>query len=249
LRYFRRWRFRCGALITTASVGPAGEADIRRLWLEEGRAYAGFSGMGMALTVDDIRKALAGDGPVLLSPAEGGPAPPEFCFLEPLAPLPRLLVAGGGHIGRAVARLGALLDFEVTVIDDRADFASAERFPIADRLIVSSPGAALRDFPIDNDTYIVIVTRGHRDDADALRAAIRSPAAYIGMIGSRTKISLTRERFIREGWASAEEFDRVRSPIGLPIGSRTVEEIAVSIAAELVQVRSGRSDRRETSGQ
>jgi xanthine dehydrogenase accessory factor len=239
---------RRGVLATLASVGPAGEADIRRFWLEEGQGQTSPPGLGAPFGVDEIRKAASGGEPVVLWPAKNGEPPAEFCFLEPLAPLPRLVVAGAGHIGRAVARLAARLDFEVTVVDDRPDYVSVERFPEADRLLVGSPGPALREFPIDEDTYIVIVTRGHRDDADALRASIRSPAAYIGMIGSRSKISLTRERFIREGWASAEEFDRVHSPIGLSIGSRTVEEIAVSIAAELVQVRSRRSPQTGPAG-
>ena len=124
------------------------------------------------------------------------------------------------------------------MIDDRAEFAGPARFPDADRIIVDKPGRALRSLTAGRDTYIVIVTRGHRDDADALRACVRSEAAYIGMIGSRSKVSLVREKFLGEGWASPVEFDRVHTPIGLPIGSRTVEEIAVSIAAELVQVRS-----------
>ncbi|MCK7489862.1 MAG: XdhC family protein [Anaerotruncus sp.] len=90
------------------------------------------------------------------------------------------------------------------------------------------------------DGYFVIVTRGHAKDAEALRAVIRREAAYLGMIGSRTKIGIMRREFLEKGWATAEEWARVRAPIGLEIGSKTVEEIAVSIAAELVQVRAGR---------
>ena len=106
------------------------------------------------------------------------------------------------------------------------------------RLIVDDPGRSLAEYPVGRDTYIVIVTRGHKDDAAALRACVKSPAAYVGMIGSRSKVGIIRGRFLAEGWASEAEFDRVRTPIGLPIGSKTVEEIAVSIAAELVLVRS-----------
>jgi xanthine dehydrogenase accessory factor len=162
-------------------------------------------------------------------------------FLEPLSPLPRLVIAGAGHIGRAVAHLGHLLDFEVTVIDDRAEFANRERLPEVDTIVLDDIGRAVAEFPSAPDTYFVIVTRGHRDDAGALRACIKLPAAYVGMIGSRRKISLMREEFIAREWATAREFDRVHAPIGLPIGSKTVEEIGVSIAAELVQVRSGRT--------
>ena len=88
-----------------------------------------------------------------------------------------------------------------------------------------------------SDTYVVIVTRGHQHDADALRACITSGAAYIGMIGSRHKIALMRDRFLEQGWATPDQWDRVFTPIGLEIGSRSVEEIAISIAAQLVQER------------
>jgi xanthine dehydrogenase accessory factor len=220
---------RRGVLVTRVRLGRDDEAEVRRLWVEEGDLPCRFK---------DWETALKENRPVVSSTGAGTRSPGGFDFLEPLAPLPQLLIVGAGHIGRAVSRLAGPLGFEVTVIDDRAEFASAERFPEADRLIVDKPGRALRGLTAGADTYIVIVTRGHRDDADALHACIRSEAAYIGMIGSRSKVSLVRGRFLSEGWASADEFDRVHTPIGLPIGSRTVEEIAVSIAAELVQVRS-----------
>jgi len=149
-----------------------------------------------------------------------------------------LVIVGAGHVGRALAHLGKRLDFEVTVIDDRPEFAHLRRIPEADVLLVDEIRRAVRDFPVSSDTFVVIVTRGHRHDAEALRACIHSPAAYIGMIGSKRKVALMRQEFLKEGWATAAEFDRVHAPIGLDIGSTTVEEIAVSIAAELVLVRS-----------
>jgi xanthine dehydrogenase accessory factor len=136
-----------------------------------------------------------------------------------------------------VAHLGKLLDFEVIVIDDRPEYANRVRFPDADRILVSDIGAAVRRFPISSDTYIVIVTRGHARDEEALRACIKRRAGYIGMIGSRRKVGLMRGKFLRRGWAAAAEFDKVHSPIGMGIHSQTVQEIAVSIAAELVSVR------------
>jgi len=163
-------------------------------------------------------------------------------FVEPVLPLPRLIVAGAGHIGRAVARLGSLLDFSVTVIDDRAEFANAENVPEADEIVVGGIGGEVGKIENSPDNYFVIVTRGHRKDAEALRAAIGREAAYVGMIGSRNKIGVMRGEFVQNGWATEEQWERVRAPIGLDIGSRTVEEIAVSIAAELVSVRSGRGD-------
>jgi len=162
----------------------------------------------------------------------------RLLFLEPLHPLARLVIAGAGHVGQALAHLGKFLDFEVTVIDDRPEFASLERIPEADAFIVGDIGQVVRDFPVSADTCIVIVTRDHSHDAEALRACLRSTAAYIGMIGSSRKVALMREKFLGQGWATAAEFDRVHAPVGLRIGSKTVEEIALSIAAELVLTRS-----------
>jgi len=180
----------------------------------------------------EIKGVIREGKPVLIKGKSG------WLYLEPHLPLPRLVIAGAGHVGRAVARLGKLLRFEVIVVDDRPEFANAGRFPEADQIIVAEVGNTLREIPVSKDTYIVIVTRGHRHDEEALRACVKSRAAYIGMIGSARKVRLMRKRFINKGRCTAEEWARVRTPIGLPIGSKTVEEIAVSIAAELVAVRS-----------
>jgi len=158
-------------------------------------------------------------------------------FFEPIFPLPGLIIAGAGHIGRALAHLANLLDFEVTVIDDRSEYANSHNIPDADHLVVDNIGNALRGMDRTPDTYIVIVTRGHKDDAEALRACLDAEVAYIGMIGSNRKIKLMRDEFISQGWATASQFDRVHAPIGLEIGSKTVQEIAVSISAQLVQIR------------
>jgi xanthine dehydrogenase accessory factor len=165
--------------------------------------------------------------------------PGRLAFLEPVRPLPRLVIAGAGHVGKAVARLGALLDFSVTVVDDRAEFASPANVPEADEVLAGEIGATLAGLGLSTADYFVIVTRGHAKDAEALRAVVRREAAYVGMIGSRTKIGLMRREFLEKGWATAGEWARVHAPIGLDIGSQTVEEIAVSIAAELVRVRAG----------
>ncbi|OGD19436.1 MAG: hypothetical protein A2Y70_07540 [Candidatus Aminicenantes bacterium RBG_13_64_14] len=167
----------------------------------------------------------------------------RLIFLEPVRPLPRLIIAGAGHVGRAVARLGSLLDWSVTVIDDRLEFANAENIPEADEIIVGDIGDSVRNIEDSQDNYFVIVTRGHQKDAEALQAAIGRPAAYIGMIGSRRKIEIMHCEFLESGWATAQEWAKIHAPIGVEIGSKTVEEIAVSIAAELVLVRSGRRER------
>ena len=158
-------------------------------------------------------------------------------FLEPVFPLPRLVIAGAGHIGKALAHLGNLLEFEVVIIDDRADYANPENIPDADQIVVDDIGPTMQAMHFTPDTYIVIVTRGHKDDANALKGCIGSEAAYVGMIGSTKKIALMRNNFMAEGFATPEQWDSVYAPIGLDICSKTVQEIAVSIAAQLIQVR------------
>jgi xanthine dehydrogenase accessory factor len=133
-----------------------------------------------------------------------------------------------------------MLDFEVTVIDDRPEFANADNIPSANHFICGDIGDSIEKTEKGEDAYLVIVTRGHRDDGKALKACIGSGAAYIGMIGSKTKIALMRRDFIEKGWATEEQWKRVFAPIGLDIRSKTVEEIAVSIAAQLVQVKNSR---------
>ncbi len=239
---------RAGLLATRADVTPAGEAAIRRRWLDVSASPENLAELKPFLGELELGEILRQGNPKLARGTEKIDMVNEqsFLFLEPLYPPARLIIAGAGHVGRALAHLGKFLDFEVTVIDDRPEFASLERIPEADSLIVGDIGQAVRDFPVSADTYIVIVTRGHRHDAEALKACLRSPAAYIGMIGSARKVALMREKFLEEGWAAAAEFDRVHAPVGLRIGSKTVEEIALSIAAELVLTRSG--VRRELRG-
>jgi len=159
-------------------------------------------------------------------------------FLEPVFPPSRLVIAGAGHIGRALAHIGRFLDFEVLVIDDRPEFANKSNIPDADNLIVKDIGIAMEELEKTDDTYIVIVTRGHNDDAKALSPCIKSKAAYVGMIGSKTKIAKMHRNFIQNGWATEEQWSAIHAPVGLDIGSKTVEEIAISIAAELIAVRS-----------
>lgn len=161
-------------------------------------------------------------------------------FLEPVFPPDKLVIAGAGHIGRALAHLGSFLGFEVTVIDDRSEYANSDNIPDADHIIVRDIGLAFRELKIADDTYVVIVTRGHKDDAEALKPCIGSGLAYTGMIGSRKKVAAMRENFIEKEYATKEQWDKIHTPIGLDIGSQTVEEIAVSIAAQLIQVRNGR---------
>jgi xanthine dehydrogenase accessory factor len=166
--------------------------------------------------------------------------PSSLFFLQPFFPPYQLIIAGAGHIGKALAHLGNLLDFEVTVIDDRPEFANPENIPEADHLIVNDIGNAMQEIRKGDNSYVVIVTRGHKDDASALKQCIGSNLAYTGMIGSRNKIAAMRKNFIENGWATSTQWDEIHAPVGLAIKSQSVEEIAVSIAAELVLVRNSK---------
>jgi xanthine/CO dehydrogenase XdhC/CoxF family maturation factor len=155
---------------------------------------------------------------------------------------PKLVIAGGGHVGRALATLMAPLGFHVTVIDDRREFANADRFPAPINPVAADIAETLASRPIDPNTYVVIVTRGHKHDEQALSAVLDSPAKYLGMIGSHRKIQVIFDDLKHAG-ATQQQLDRVHSPIGLSIKAVTPEEIAVSIAAELIAVR--RADHRK----
>ncbi len=182
----------------------------------------------------EIKQAFETGRPVLLEEKE------TLFFLEPVFPRLRLIIVGAGHVGLAVAHLGHLLDFETIILDDRQEFANRDRFPDAGRIVTGHMAESLAKEDIDRDTYIVIMTRGHQFDAQVLKACIHSDAGYIGMMASRRKVKQMREAFIQKNWSTPEQFDRVHTPIGLQIGSQTVQEIAVSISAELVMVRNQR---------
>ncbi|TAL78792.1 MAG: XdhC/CoxI family protein [Bacteroidetes bacterium] len=169
-----------------------------------------------------------------------GEEPSSLFLLEPVFPPAHLIIGGAGHIGKALAHLGNLLDFEVTVIDDRSEYANSENIPDASHIIVKDIGAAFKEIEKRSDSYVVIVTRGHKDDAAALKPCIGSGLAYTGMIGSKKKVAAMRMKFIENKWATSEEWNKIHAPIGLEIKSQTVEEIAVSIAAQLVLVRNSR---------
>ena len=162
----------------------------------------------------------------------------RFFFSSPFSPRRAWSSPGPAISGGPYATWG-ILDFEVTVIDDRPEFADRRRLPEAAGIIRDDFRRAFQNLPLTPDTYLVIVTRGHRHDAGVLRASIRSNAAYIGMIGSRVKIERMKKEFLDKGWAAPAEWSRVHAPIGVDIQSKTVAEIAVSIAAELVLVRRG----------
>lgn len=158
-------------------------------------------------------------------------------FVEPVGKLCTCFIIGAGHIASKLAPLTRLVGFSTIVLDDRPEYVSLERFPTADnRIVVEGFQDVFSQILVEQDSFIVIVTRGHNSDRDVLGQALNSPAAYIGMIGSRRKIALTFESLQKQGF-SEDKLQKVRTPIGLSIGAETPEEIAVSIVAEMIQVR------------
>jgi len=156
-------------------------------------------------------------------------------FVEPILPQPVLYLFGGGHVSTAVAKAAQAVGFGVGVIDDREAFANAQRFPMAQEIYTSYQEAFEKLQPASS-SYLVIVTRGHKEDMRVLAWAVRTPARYVGMIGSRRKVLSVYKALEKEGY-TMEEFERVYAPMGLDIGALSPDEIAVSIVAELVAVR------------
>ncbi len=215
------------ALCMTVKAADANEGTVGRAWLASGEADSSAINALVAEALDAGREKRVD--------MEDG----SSVYVEPILPRPTAIIAGAGHIGQALSQVLALCGFEVVIVDDRPSFANSERLPFADRVEVVEIPSFLEDFPIDDSTYIAIVTRGHRHDAHVLRACIHSNAKYLGMIGSKRKIHVIFEEMLRDGLATAEELRRVRSPMGLTLNDREVGEIAVSIAAEMIAVRNG----------
>lgn len=213
------------------------------LW-EDGRTLGSLGGSWDAAVLQDAQATLAlGQSQSFLYPkASVRTRQAEISatfqvYVEVVRP-PTLLVVGAGHIGASVARLGKLAGFRVAVLDDRPDFANRERLPDVDEVLCEDFVPALQRFPVAEDTYVVVVTRGHKQDEASLRQVLDSQAAYIGMIGSRRRAGAVL-KLLQESGVSQEALARIRTPIGLNIRAETPEEIAVSIVAELIMVRRG----------
>ncbi|MHC4067253.1 MAG: XdhC family protein [Planctomycetota bacterium] len=230
-------RRRPGVLLTRVCTAAQPEVSVEWFSQEAMPAEDDFPGP------EAVRASLDRETPRLCVESSRKPGERMEVLVEPVIPKPLLLIAGGGHVGQALARQAVLIGFDVTVVDDRPEFTAAALFPEAVTTRCGDIARQIADFPIAEDTYVVIVTRGHKHDAEALAACLHSPAAYVGMIGSRRKVDLIRKSFVESDLATQEEFDRVFAPIGLDIGAVTVPEIATSIAAELIAVRRNRRRR------
>lgn len=167
-------------------------------------------------------------------------------YIEPIEPSPELYVIGAGHVGYHLATMAQDVGFQVHVVDDREKFASRERFPNAAEVVTEDIPTWLERTPLPAHAYVVIVTRGHNNDLDALRALAARDLRYLGLIGSRAKVARITDQLLSEG-LPAEALKQVHAPIGLDIGAVTPQEIAVSILAELIAVKHGKIKSRDAA--
>lgn len=219
---------RRGLLLTTIASSSASEPQISTQWLPEDSiaSQPDFPGS------QALQACLDSETPRLFE------SPSAFSILvEPVIPQPRILIAGGGHVGQALAHLASFNGFEVTVLDDRPEFTNPELFPPGVQTLCGPVPQSLASLPLSREVYVVIVTRGHKQDAEAFEACLHAPTAYVGMIGSRRKVAMIRKSFLDSGLATPEELSRVFAPIGFDIGAVTVPEIATSIMAQIIAVR------------
>jgi xanthine dehydrogenase accessory factor len=228
-----------GELISFVEKTKDKYINIRRLWFNKiniSRLSEYVSEKVATVVLENFTRLKSGEFRIIPHHTEL-PGNTGFICIQTVVPPPSLIIAGAGHVGKAVAHLGKFLGFEVTVWDDRIEYANKTNIPDADFTLNGWVNEALPEIPVKKDSYLVIVTRGHKNDAEVLRTWIKTHPAYLGMMGSKVKIAQMKQQFMQENWATPEEWDRIHTPIGLKIDAKTVEEIAVSIAAELVQVR------------
>jgi xanthine dehydrogenase accessory factor len=157
-------------------------------------------------------------------------------FVEPVIPSPRAIIFGAGHISKSLCKVASLAGFSTTIVDNRDSFANRERFPEADEIFAEEYEDVFPKLSIHESTYLIIVTRGHRDDMRVLRWAATTPARYVAMIGSKRKVLSVVKELEKDG-LSREQLDRIYAPMGLEIGAISPEEIAISVAAEMIAVR------------
>jgi xanthine dehydrogenase accessory factor len=234
-----------GASAVLATVIEAGENGVARagdkVLVRDGQVKAGTIRNQELLNAIVVESAsrLREEKSKLLSLDIPATALKADVFFEVLPAPPRLYVVGAGHIAVPLVKMAKILEYHVTVLDDRVLFANRERFPDADDIQVGDMAEALKKLPIDSSTYIVLITRGHKYDEPCLREIIHSGARYIGMIGSKRRIKACFERFREEEKIAEELIERVHAPIGLDINTETPEEIALSILGEIIKVRRG----------
>jgi xanthine dehydrogenase accessory factor len=157
-------------------------------------------------------------------------------FVEPVIPQPRALIFGGGHVSKSISKVATIAGFSTVIVDNREAFANAERFPEAEATYAEEYEDVFPKLEVNSSTYLIIVTRGHRDDMRVLRWAVNTQARYIAMIGSKRKTISVVHELEKEGF-SREVFEKVFAPMGLELGAETPEEIAISVVAEMIAIR------------
>jgi xanthine dehydrogenase accessory factor len=234
-------------VVRTAGSTPR-KATARMLVLADGTILGTIGGGRVEKEVTDAAQALLAEGAAArarlvrfhltreLAMCCGGEME---VFLEPLIPEPALIVCGAGHVARALVPVARSCGFAPIVVDELAEMANAERFPEAVRFVDSFDVRDWKDVPLDGDSYVVIVTRDHAQDQALLEQLIGRELAYLGLIGSRRKIEMFKQRLSARG-VEAGRFARLHAPIGLDIGAQTPEEIAVAIVAQLIETRAAR---------
>lgn len=240
------------ATVVRTSGSTPRKAAARMLVLGDGRVVGTIGGGRVEKEVTDAAVALL---------AEGAAARPKLLryhlthelamccggemevFVEPLVPAPPLVVCGGGHVAHALVPLARRCGFAPILVEEAEEMATRERFPDAERVVDSFDVRDWKDVPLDDRSYVVIVTRDHAQDQALLEQLIGRDLAYLGLIGSRRKIEMFKQRLVARG-VDAARFERLRAPVGLDIGADTPEEIAVAIVAELIQTRAARRPRR-----
>ncbi|MDA8432320.1 MAG: XdhC/CoxI family protein [Nitrospiraceae bacterium] len=236
---------RASALATIVQcIGSSPQKEGAKMLVRDDGSIAGTLGGGcleaevIQASVMTIRDGTPRTFPFELTERRGGLVcgGKVLVYIEPVIPEPRLIILGAGHVGRALAGIAKFAAFRTTVADDRGEFANKENVPEADEIIVHEFGEMFSRIFADENAYIVIATRGHNHDLDALKAALGTKAKYIGLLGSRRKRALLFKT-LREAGYSEEDIGRVVTPVGLPIGSVTPEEIAISIMAQIIQKR------------
>ncbi len=209
-------------------LGTIGGGEMERAAIQDAREFMRLGACGLKEYSLTKEKGMLCGGAMKL-------------FFESFKPRKKLIIVGAGHIGIALYKIADMLDFDITVVDNREDFANKERFPKAS-IKVGKPQSVLKKIKIDADTFITIATHNHVFDLVSLKAVVCSDARYIGMIGSRAKIKENFKRLVKEG-ISRKVLKKVYTPIGLNLGGNSPAEIAVAIAAQMIAVENGKLDK------
>jgi xanthine dehydrogenase accessory factor len=234
----------CALATIVQSIGSSPQKEGAKMLIRDDGLITGTLGGGcieaevIELSLLAIKEGSPKTVPFNLTEKHGGLVcgGKVFVFIDPIMPEPHLAILGAGHIGKALSQVASISGFRVTVVDDRAEFSNKENLPHADNVVVAEFGEAFSGIRIDCDSYIVIATRGHNHDLDAVKAALSTKARYVGLVGSKRKMAVLF-RFLKDAGFTENDIGRIITPVGLPIGSVTPGEIAISIMAQIIEQR------------